>query len=132
MNKVTRNSELTLPKVTTGPLPASAKVYSAPVGLPDVRVPFREITLTETSGEAPFRAYDPSGPYTDAAAEIDVTRGSSNAAASSNTQAARSAPRTTATSRRAISPATSPKNPTPTAAFPANPSRSSSMRAPAS
>ena len=25
MNKVTRNSELTLPKVTTGPLPASTK-----------------------------------------------------------------------------------------------------------
>src|SRR4029079_12612652 len=75
MNKPTRNSELTLPKVTTGPLPASAKVYSAPDGLPDVRVPLREITLTEKSGEAPFRAYDPSGPYTDAAAAIDVTRG---------------------------------------------------------
>jgi phosphomethylpyrimidine synthase len=87
MNKVTRNSELTLPKVTTGPLPASAKVYSAPDGWPDVRVPLREITLTEKSGEAvpssseavgqnsTFRTYDPSGPYTDAAAEIDVTRG---------------------------------------------------------
>ena len=75
MNKVTRNAELTLPKVTTGPLPASSKVYSTPEGFPDLRVPMREIALTEKSGEAPFRVYDPSGPYTDARASIDVTRG---------------------------------------------------------
>ena len=76
MNKVTRNSELTLPKVTTGPLPASTQgVSSPPDGFPDVRVPLREIALTEKAGEPPFRTYDPSGPYTDAAAEIDVTRG---------------------------------------------------------
>ncbi|HEY8248410.1 MAG TPA: phosphomethylpyrimidine synthase ThiC, partial [Hyphomicrobium sp.] len=75
MNKVTRNSELTLPKVTTGPLPASRKVYLSPPDHPDVNVPLREIALTEKAGEPPFRTYDPSGPYTDAAAEIDVTRG---------------------------------------------------------
>ena len=75
MNKVTRKSELTLPKVTTGPLPASSKVYSAPEGFPDLRVPLREIALTEKAGEPAFRVYDPSGPYTDASAEIDVTRG---------------------------------------------------------
>src|SRR5262245_57362575 len=75
MNKPTRNSELALPKVTTGPLPASAKVYSAPAGRPDIRVPLREIALSEKSGEAPVRVYDPSGPYTDASAQIDVARG---------------------------------------------------------
>ncbi|HET6320712.1 MAG TPA: phosphomethylpyrimidine synthase ThiC [Hyphomicrobium sp.] len=75
MNKPTRQSELTLPKVTTGALPASRKVYSAPDVFPDLRVPFREIALSEKSGEAPVRVYDPSGPYTDDAASIDVARG---------------------------------------------------------
>jgi phosphomethylpyrimidine synthase len=73
MNKLTRATELSVPKVTTGALPASTKVYSAPENHADVRVPFREIALS--AGEPPFRVYDPSGPYTDAAAEIDVARG---------------------------------------------------------
>ncbi len=75
MNKVTRNSELTLPKVTTGPLPASTKVYSAPDGFADLAVPLREIALSDKAAEAPVRVYDSSGPYTDASASIDVTRG---------------------------------------------------------
>ena len=75
MNKITRSSDLIAPKVTTGPLPASTKVYTSPAGSDDVRVPFREIALSPESGEAPFRVYDPSGPYTDAAAAIDVERG---------------------------------------------------------
>ncbi len=75
MNKLTRNSELTLPKVTTGPLPASAKIYDAPDGHADVRVPFRDIALSEGAGAKSFRVYDPSGPYTDDSAEIDVARG---------------------------------------------------------
>jgi phosphomethylpyrimidine synthase len=61
MNKITRTSELGTPEVTTGPLPASTKVYSSPSGHADVRVPFREIALSETSGEAAFLVYDPSG-----------------------------------------------------------------------
>src|SRR5262245_3086905 len=73
MNKITRSKDLMIPKVTTGPISASSKVYSSPAGHPDVHVPFREITLTE--GEPAFRAYDPSGPYTDAAASIDVEQG---------------------------------------------------------
>jgi phosphomethylpyrimidine synthase len=73
MNKFTRKPEFETPKVTTGPLPASTKVYDAPEGHADVRVPFREIAL---SGDGPpFRVYDPSGPYTDANADIDVARG---------------------------------------------------------
>jgi phosphomethylpyrimidine synthase len=73
MNKITRSKDLMIPKVTTGPISASSKVYSSPVGHGDVKVPFREIALT--GGEAAFRAYDPSGPYTDTAASIDVEQG---------------------------------------------------------
>ena len=35
----------------------------------------REISLSEGSGEAPLRVYDPSGPYTDAKASINIRRG---------------------------------------------------------
>jgi phosphomethylpyrimidine synthase len=73
MNKIPRPEDLMVPKVTTGPISASSKVYSSPVGQADVRVPFREIALSE--GEPAFRAYDPSGPYTDAEANIDVEKG---------------------------------------------------------
>ncbi|HMN38024.1 MAG TPA: phosphomethylpyrimidine synthase ThiC [Hyphomicrobium sp.] len=75
MNKLTRKSDLMVPKVTTGPLPASRKVYATPDGHADVRVPFREIALSADSGEPPFRVYDPSGPYTDGAFQIDVEKG---------------------------------------------------------
>jgi phosphomethylpyrimidine synthase len=75
MNKPTRKSELTLPKVTTGALPASRKVYSAPDGFADLKVPLREIALSEKSGEPPFRVYDSSGPYTDPDVTIDVAQG---------------------------------------------------------
>ena len=75
MNKPTRPTDLVTPKVTTGPIRGSAKVYDAPKGHADIRVPFREIALSAASGEPPFRVYDPSGPYTDGAARIDVERG---------------------------------------------------------
>ena len=75
MNKITRNAELMIPKVTTGPLPASRKIYTAPDGFADVKVPLREIALSPESGEPPFRVYDPSGPYTDAEFTVDVEKG---------------------------------------------------------
>jgi phosphomethylpyrimidine synthase len=75
MNKITRSKDLMIPKVTTGPISASTKVYSSPEGHGDVRVPFREIALSEGVGEPSFRVYDPSGPYTDPHATIDVERG---------------------------------------------------------
>ncbi len=75
MNKLERQPDFEPPKVTTGPLPASAKVYDSPDGHADVRVPLREIALSQESAEPPFRVYDPSGPYTDANAQIDVARG---------------------------------------------------------
>ncbi len=74
MNKITRTSELMVPKVTTGPISASSKVYDAPAGHPDLRVPFREIALTDPE-QPTFRVYDSSGPYTDAGATIDVEQG---------------------------------------------------------
>ena len=75
MNKPTRAAELTPFQVTTGPLPGSCKVHTAPDAAPDLRVPFREIALSPESGEPPFRVYDASGPYTDPAVAIDVSRG---------------------------------------------------------
>jgi phosphomethylpyrimidine synthase len=49
--------------VTTGPIRGSRKVYAAPQGRPDLRVPFREIALSDPA-EPAVRVYDPSGPYT--------------------------------------------------------------------
>jgi phosphomethylpyrimidine synthase len=60
--------------VTTGPVRGSRKVYASPSGRPDIRVPFREIALWD-SNDAAVRIYDPSGPYTDAAAAIDLSCG---------------------------------------------------------
>ena len=62
------------------PLPGSRKVY-VEGSRPDIRVPFREISLspTKTSGadeeNPPLLVYDTSGPYTDPEAEIDLRRG---------------------------------------------------------
>jgi phosphomethylpyrimidine synthase len=62
------------------PLPASRKVYVAG-SRPDLRVPMREIRLTDTRGAAGPEAnpallvYDTSGPYTDPEARIDIRAG---------------------------------------------------------
>ncbi|WP_394225306.1 phosphomethylpyrimidine synthase ThiC [Paracoccus marcusii] len=63
------------PTVTTGPLPASVKVFRPGVLHPDIRVPMREIALHPSAGEPPVTVYDSSGPYTDPAAEIAIERG---------------------------------------------------------
>jgi phosphomethylpyrimidine synthase len=62
-------------KVSTGPLPASRKVFVPGKTFADLRVAMREIDLTASSKEPPIRAYDPSGPYTDPAAAIDIRAG---------------------------------------------------------
>ncbi|HLF04283.1 MAG TPA: phosphomethylpyrimidine synthase ThiC, partial [Dehalococcoidia bacterium] len=60
--------------------PASRKVY-VEGSRPDIRVPFREVTLTPTAGRfgpeanPPIRLYDTSGPYTDPDASLDVRQG---------------------------------------------------------
>jgi phosphomethylpyrimidine synthase len=62
------------------PFPASRKLY-VEGSRPDIRVPMREVTLTDTptgfGGEknAPVLIYDTSGPYTDPAVKIDIRRG---------------------------------------------------------
>ncbi len=61
--------------VTTGPIVGSHKIYTSPEGRPDIRVPFREIPLEPTAREDAFRAYDTSGPYTDAGATIQLEAG---------------------------------------------------------
>jgi phosphomethylpyrimidine synthase len=63
------------PKVTTGPLPASRKVYARPDAAPELRVPVREIALTEAAAEPPIPVYDTTGPFTDPDVTIDVEQG---------------------------------------------------------
>src|ERR1700689_5812641 len=64
-----------LPAVTTGPLPASRKIWVTPDEASDVRVPLREIILSEGAGEPNLPVYDTSGHYTDPAVTIDVNAG---------------------------------------------------------
>ena len=73
MNKPADQSAFETPKVTTGPLPASRKVYTHP--LPDISVPHREIDLHPSANEPPLPVYDTSGPYTDPSVTIDVEKG---------------------------------------------------------
>ena len=75
MNKPISAADLVTPKVTTGPLVGSRKIYSQPEAAPDLRVPLREIVLTEASGEPPLPVYDTSGLYTDDNVAIDVEKG---------------------------------------------------------
>jgi phosphomethylpyrimidine synthase len=75
MNKPLSESDLVTPTVTTGPIAGSRKVYSTPEAAPELRVPLREIPLSEGAGEEPVRVYDPSGIYTEADAAIAVEKG---------------------------------------------------------
>ena len=71
-------------RITRTPFPGSAKIYIQG-SRPDIRVPFREVTLTDTlvaegnetrrEPNPPIRLFDSSGVYTDPAASIDITRG---------------------------------------------------------
>ena len=65
--------DMETPEVTTGPLPASRKVRTAPAGHDHLQVPMREIALSD--GEPPLRVYDTSGVYTDQSVTIDVEMG---------------------------------------------------------
>ena len=75
MNKHLAESDLATPKVTTGPIAGSRKIFVRPDAAPDLKVPLREVVLDASSGEPPVPIYDPSGPYTDPDATIDVERG---------------------------------------------------------
>src|SRR3970040_1951090 len=62
------------------PLPNSRKVYVQGSG-PDIRVPMREITQSDTPASLgieknpPLYVYDTAGPYTDPAVKIDIRSG---------------------------------------------------------
>ncbi len=71
MNIHTKDARIS---VTTGPLPASSKVY-VEGNLPGVRVPMRDVSLHESAKEPPVRLYDTSGPYSDPQAGIDIYKG---------------------------------------------------------
>ena len=75
MNKHIDPKSLEPFRVTTGPLPASRKLYSPAPGFPEVMVPYREIALHPTAKEPPIRVYDTTGPYSDPAVTIDVHKG---------------------------------------------------------
>ena len=61
--------------VPTGPRPGRRKVYEPGVIHPDLRVPFAEIAVHPSANEPPVTVYDPSGPYTDPDARIDINKG---------------------------------------------------------
>src|SRR3954464_10807291 len=58
----------------TGPIFGSRKIHAAPASHPAIRVPFREITLSDRD-EPGVRVYDSSGPYTEAEARVDLDQG---------------------------------------------------------
>jgi phosphomethylpyrimidine synthase len=69
------NPETTRAAVTTGALPSSRKIYANPTAAPELRVPLREIILSEAASEPNLPVYDTSGPYTDPNVIIDVNKG---------------------------------------------------------
>ena len=58
------------PKVTTGAIRGSRKIYVGPL-----RVAMRAVDLEPSCGEPPLNVYDTSGPYTDPAVRIDIAAG---------------------------------------------------------
>ena len=75
MNKPVDQSEFQTPVVTSGALPSSSKVYTAPDADPSLRVPHRLVHLHETANEPDVPVYDTSGPYSDDSVTIDVEKG---------------------------------------------------------
>ncbi|MFN9357342.1 MAG: phosphomethylpyrimidine synthase ThiC, partial [Alphaproteobacteria bacterium] len=62
-------------RITTGSIPGSRKIHVAGTRFPDLRVPFREVSLHPSANEPPVRIYDPSGPYTDVAGAVEIQKG---------------------------------------------------------
>src|SRR5689334_14485969 len=74
MNKPESQSVFT-PAVTTGAIPGSRKVYATGCAHPAQRLRSREAAVHPTANEPPVTIYDPSGPYTDPNAAIDIDAG---------------------------------------------------------
>ena len=64
-----------LTAIATGEIPGSRKVHQPGERFPELRVPFREVAVHPTANEPPVTLYDPSGPYTDPDAAIDIDTG---------------------------------------------------------
>ena len=75
MNVIPRKEDIKDVSVTSGPLPASRKIYVPGKVHASVRVPMREISLEPSAKEPPVVVYDTSGPYTDPNANIDIRKG---------------------------------------------------------
>jgi len=75
MNKPVPASAFATPKVSTGAIVGSRKIYVSGCAHPELRVPFREVALHPSAGEPPLTLYDPSGPYTDPDVAIDIDAG---------------------------------------------------------
>ncbi len=80
MTELNQSSPTDFSSMTLGPISGSSKKYLQGSS-PDVRVPFREISLTSTptnqgqEHNPSVRVYDTSGIYTDPSASIDLHRG---------------------------------------------------------
>jgi phosphomethylpyrimidine synthase len=68
--------------IARAPFPASKKRYQPGLKFPELKVPFREVGLTDTrhadgrvTHNAPVRLYDTTGPYTDPELSIDLKKG---------------------------------------------------------
>jgi phosphomethylpyrimidine synthase len=75
MNKPLTPGALDPAAIPTGERPGSRKVFQPGVLWPDIRVPFREVAVHPSAGEPALTLYDPSGPYTDPTARIDIEKG---------------------------------------------------------
>src|SRR3974390_1922825 len=69
-------------KITCSPFPNSKKIYVSGKMHPEIKIPMREISLTETKlyngkseNNPSVTVYDTSGIYTDENFSIDVTKG---------------------------------------------------------
>ncbi|MGA0600109.1 phosphomethylpyrimidine synthase ThiC [Caulobacter sp. KR2-114] len=75
MNVHTPPDKTPIDAIPTGERPGSRKVYQQGVLHPCVNVPFREVAVHPSANEPPVTIYDPSGPYTDPNATIDIKKG---------------------------------------------------------
>ena len=75
MNNPRHHHDLVTPKVTTGPLSASRKVYVAPSRARSCACRCARSRSMRRSGEPPLPVYDTTGVYTDPDVTIDVEKG---------------------------------------------------------
>lgn len=75
MNKPINKDNMHTLEVTTGELPSSSKVYTAPDADPSLRVPHRLVHLHPSADEPDVPVYDTSGPYSDPNITINIEKG---------------------------------------------------------